>query len=1053
MNSECCPDKSTLDAFAASELSGDSSSEVARHIDVCQTCRAKVEEYNPSFLATLAPVRNEATEGIVARSPHLLRFVPDQNKNSLSSKLRVIAEDFATKLRSGANPDIARHLADHGIQSDSLDLSAEHVMLLLELQYLELQHAWKQDTASPAGIDTAMAAPRQGSDDRPTTDQYVRRFPILRTCPLLVADLAKQEAIIRGFQIDDRRENEASQPAGIEQFDLIKPIASGGMGVVWKALNRELGRTVAVKLIQQNKVVGNPERQLLYQQRFLVEAQAAARLTHPNIVQIHSIHNTAGQLYYEMDLIEGGNLRDLIKDAATVPVPRAVELMRDIASAIDHAHRRGVIHRDLKPENILLQDGKFPMVTDFGLAKLVDSDTALTQDDTAMGTMSYMAPEQFRDAASVTVSADIYSLGSMLYELLAGEVPIAYKGDITSFSDKVENFDPLPPQRRDRSVSKDIQNVCLKCLAKKPEQRYASAADLTNDLTAFLEGRPVSARRVGPLGQFWRICKRYPRTASLAGLLVLALLVGFLVSVKFMLDAQQQALLALGAVNDFYLEFDQKDAFRQPAFNDLRVRLMQEGRERLQALTYAPVSSRDKSNQRAIATLHFITARSLQESEQSNAAFAAFAEFRLAESIQRGLMVDDPHDLDSRADLARTLVAMENVSPQHEDVRLWQEEAQSLREGVAQELGDDDPRKPKALRLLANVFMNKANRLAEPNIQRHVKATPEAVDEALQLFRAAGQKRDQAIALLPTLTVDQGEKDALDRDIIVGKANLAVLLSQVQERSPEAHAALHDAATGLSGYLKTHAWDVEARRQFAECQLSKYVMADVKTDAEFSAMAEAERDADIVMAMIPNDMFSRRTVARIALERALERIVTDLDLAIEENATSFTPARPNAVAVEQLSRAFEHLPAEPETAGNGANINDSEFLTAVRLARTLRILTPLDGVRGPADAAPDDLRKNYLSQVQTAHEQLYQPPSDAPPITANDFHEAKIQMLAYSAVVAHVQRETSKRDARARECLAAINARRLLGQESDAFGTCESTLSQLLESPPSEEQP
>ncbi len=1043
MNLQSCPDIKTLSAFAAEELSGDSSAEVSRHVDGCAACRATVEEFNGSFLATLAPVRTESVKHAVASSPQALRFVPDRNRTNLSDDLGTIADSFTVARQTGTNIDIERHLLTHSIKPDSTDLSAAHVMLLLELLYVELQYAWKSETSNAAGgaiVGSADAS--QDVADRPTTDQFVRRFPILRSCPLLVADLAKQEAAIRGFEVDDRRANEPGHSSGLEQFDLIEPIASGGMGVVWKALNRELGRIVAVKLIQQNKVVGNRDRQLLYEQRFLIEAQAAARLTHANIVQIHSIHNTSGQLYYEMDLVEGGNLRDLIKGDATVPLLRAAELMRDIASAIDHAHRRGVIHRDLKPENILMKDGKFPMVTDFGLAKLVDSDTALTQDDTAMGTMSYMAPEQFRDAASVTVSADIYSLGAMLYELLTGEVPIAYKGDITSFSDKVENFDPLPPQRRDRSVSKDIQNVCLKCLAKKPEQRYASAADLTNDLTAFLEGRPVSARRIGPLGQFWRICKRYPRTASLAGLLVLALLVGFLVSVKFMLDAQQQALLALGAVNHFYLEFDQNDAFRQPAFNDLRVRLMQEGRARLEELTYAPVSSRDKSNQRAIATLHFINARSLQESEQSN---EAFAEFRIAESIQRGLTVDDPNDLDSRADLARTLVAMENVSPQHEDVLLWLEEAQLLREGVAQGLRDDDPRKPKALRLLANVFMNKANRLAEPIVQRHRKATSETVHEALQLFRAASQKRDQAIALLPTLTVDQGEKDALDRDIIVGKANLAVLLSQVQERSPEAHAALHDAATGLSGYLKTHAWDVEARRQFAECQLSKYVMAKVKTDAEFSAMAEAERDADIVMAMIPNDMFSRRTVARIALERALEQIETDLKLAIEENATSFAPARPNAVAVEQLSRAFEHLPAEPETTGNGANINDSEFLTAVRLARTLRILTPLDGVRGPADAAPDDLRKNYLSQVQTAREQLYQPRSNAPPITANDFHEAHIQILAYSAVVAHVQLETSKRDGKARECLSAIASRRNLGQESESFAQCETIAHQMLQ--------
>ncbi len=1050
MNLRSCPDKSTLKAFAAGQLPGESSAEVSRHVDGCPACRAAVAEYNPSFLETLAPVSDNATECMVTKSPQSLRFIPHQNRESLSEESRGIVDGFAAALQSGADVDIALHLANHGIKSDSFDLSVEHVLLLLELLHVELQHAWANEAASSGGVDPVAAGSDHDSPVLPTTDQYVRRFPILRTCPLLVSDLAKREAVIRGFQVDDQRSNSPTDTSGIEQFDLIEPIASGGMGVVWRALNRELGRTVAVKLIQQNKVVGNPERQQLYQQRFLVEAQAAARLMHPNIVQIHSIHNTAGQLYYEMDLIEGGNLRDLIKGDATVPAPRAVELMRDIASAIDHAHRRGVIHRDLKPENILMQDGMIPMVTDFGLAKLVDSDTALTQDDTAMGTMSYMAPEQFRDAASVTVSADIYSLGSMLYELLAGEVPIAYKGDITSFSDKVENFDPLPPQRRDRSISKDIQNVCLKCLAKKPEQRYASAADLTDDLTAFLEGRPVSARRVGPLGHFWRICRRYPKTASLAGLLVMALLVGFLVSVKFMLDARQQAMLGLGAVNQFYLQIDQNDVFRQPAFNDLRVRLMKEGRDRLKELTYAPVSSRDKSNQRAIATLHFVNGRSLQASEQSA---AAFAEFRLGESIQRGLSQDDPTDLDSQADLATTLVAMEQVSPQHEDVPIWLEEAQSLRQGVAERLRDDDPRKPKSLRLLANVFMDKANRLAKPIIQGHVQATPETVEEALRLFREASQKRNQAAALLPTHTIDQGEKDALDRDIMIGKANLAALLSQVKERTPDAVAAIQDAAAALSDYLRDHPWDVEARRQYAECQLSKYLMADTKADTEISAIEEAERDADIVVAMIPNDVFVRHTVARIALEQAAEEIAGALDITMESNAESFTPAEYYTVAIEQLSRAFEHLPAEPEVSGKSAVINDSEFLTAVRLARTLAILIPLEGPTAATDSAPDDLRRNYLSQLQNARQHLYQPPPDALQITLNDFHEARIQMLAYSAVVAHLKFQTSKLDAKARACLDAIASRRQRGHDSNAFVHCETMARQLLQSSPTNVQP
>ena len=1043
MSSQICPDQSMLTAFAAGTLTGEQCTDVSRHVDECDECRSVVNACNASFLATMATVRKNTTEHIVPQDLTALRLVPERNRELLSPELRTIADEYSRRLRSGITVDVAIHLAEHGIVADSSEVPAEHLLLLMELLCLELQHSWQASDPASKADSSDNKPPRLSEEDRATTIQYAQRFPVLKRCPLLVVDLARHEATLRGFQVDDGTLKPVNQSSDIEQFDLIKPIASGGMGVVWKAVNRELGRTVAVKLIQQNKVGGNPERQLLYQQRFLVEAQAAARLTHANIVQIHSIHNTGGQLYYEMDLIEGGNLRDLIQSPAPMAVSRAVELMRDIAGAIDHAHQRGVIHRDLKPENILMKDGQSPMITDFGLAKLVDSDTALTQDDTAMGTMSYMAPEQFRDAATVTVSADLYSMGAMLYELLAGDVPISYKGDITSFSDKVENFDPPPPQRSDRSISKDIQNVCLKCLAKKPEQRYRSAADLANDLTAFLEGRPVSARRIGPLGQFWRVCRRYPKTASLAGLLVAALLVGFLVSLKFMLDARHQAMLALGAVNHFYLQVDQNDAFRQPAFNDLRVRLMQEGRDRLSELTYAPVSSRDKSSQRAIATLHFVNGRSLQELERSE---EAFAEFQRAESIQRGLIEEDPSDHDARADLATTLVAMEQASPQHQSVSAWQEEALSLRRMIAEELPDTDSRKAKSLRLLANVYMNKANRLARPIIQKHAETPSTDLQEAIRLFELAGEHREAAVKLRPSNSVDQGEKDALERDRIVGRANLAVLLSRVSESSAESLLGLRDAALLLSDYLQTHPWDVEARRQLAECQLSTYLMAEVKNDIEFSALIAAERDADVVVAMMPNDMSSRRTVARIALERALDLIVTDLDITIESNATSFSPARLNAAAVEQLVRAFEHLPSNPEADKTGASLRSAEILTAVRIARVLRTLTPLEGFAEPAEGAAEDLRQRYLESLRMVREQLYQSSSEATPVSINDFSEARIQTLAYSSVVAHLKFETSKCHARGKACLELIQSSRQAGRESPVNEQCETIVRQLIES-------
>ena len=276
MNLQSCPNIITLNAFAAGELTGDSSDEVSRHVDGCAKCRGTVEEFNASFLATLGSVRNETVEHTVASSPQAMRFVPGQNRTNLSSDFRAIADSFAAARLAGTNIDIERHLATHGIKSVSTDLTVEHVMVLLELLHFELQYAWKLEAAAPAIGDAVNGSADAIQDfiDRPTTDQFVRRFPILRSCPLLVADLAKQEAAIRGFEIDDNRANEAGQSSGLEQFDLIEPIAAGEMGVVWRALNRELGRIVAVKLIQQNKTVGNQDRQLLYEQRFLVEAAA-----------------------------------------------------------------------------------------------------------------------------------------------------------------------------------------------------------------------------------------------------------------------------------------------------------------------------------------------------------------------------------------------------------------------------------------------------------------------------------------------------------------------------------------------------------------------------------------------------------------------------------------------------------------------------------------------------------------------------------------------------------------------------------------------------------
>ncbi|MEP6955616.1 MAG: serine/threonine-protein kinase, partial [Chthoniobacterales bacterium] len=319
-------------------------------------------------------------------------------------------------------------------------------------------------------------------------------------------------------------------------------IARGGMGVVYRATQHGSHRVVAVKMIlaEQAATAGMIER-------FRAEAEAVAALDHPNILPIYETGEIEGAPFYSMKFARGGSLREHLSDFTDRP-RAAAELIAAVAHAIDHAHQRGVLHRDLKPGNILLDgETQTPFVADFGLAKWLGRDDRLTLAPAALGTPHYMAPEQASGASvNLTMAADIYSLGAILYELLAGQPPFTADTPLETLRLAAE----MPPPSIGSfgaKVARDLEVICLKCLAKEPASRYRSAAALAEDLERWLEGRTILARPATPMERVWHWARRSPALAGLSiALLVLliAAAVGSTIVAARLNISQQRAIAA-----------------------------------------------------------------------------------------------------------------------------------------------------------------------------------------------------------------------------------------------------------------------------------------------------------------------------------------------------------------------------------------------------------------------------------------------------------------------------------------------------------------------------
>ena len=324
-------------------------------------------------------------------------------------------------------------------------------------------------------------------------------------------------------------------PQQVGNYLLVEEIGRGGMGIVYRAKQINLKRYVAVKMILAGDFANDRELQ-----RFRAEAEAAARLEHPNIVSVYEVGNDNGRLFFSMALVKGGSLSAL---AAEGPVPArdAAHYIREIAGAIAYAHSKRVIHRDLKPSNILLDKDGRPKVTDFGLAKRMGDDSDLTVTGQVLGTPSYMPAEQARgDVAAISPLSDIYSLGAILYRLLAGRPPFQSASSVETLYEVIHH-EPVALSQLIPNLPRDLETICFKCLDKSPSRRYQSAEQLADELTRFLNDEPILARPLSKPVRLARWCRKNPAIASMIAVTSIVLLLATIVSTSFAVIADRRA--------------------------------------------------------------------------------------------------------------------------------------------------------------------------------------------------------------------------------------------------------------------------------------------------------------------------------------------------------------------------------------------------------------------------------------------------------------------------------------------------------------------------------
>lgn len=610
-------------------------------------------------------------------------------------------------------------------------------------------------SADDATIDQAPGQPADDAtielkqtvrEDQPTGDQFTVDF-------------------ISGDSIAAAKNNGTGVgPLLADDYEIRDELGRGGMGTVYRAYQLSLRKEVAVKIIPTH-LIRSPEESA----RFYIEAEAAARLEHPGIVQVQNVGERNGVHYYTMALVTGGSLARYVdsKNATTwgerLTRQRTAEIMEGVSRAVQYAHDHAVIHRDIKPANIMLDGDGNPKLTDFGLAKLTNTNDHLTMTNQVMGTPSYMAPEQAAGTShAVSNRTDVYSLGATLYALLAGKAP--FSGD-TLYS-TLQKVKETPPAPLPADVPLDLRTICLKCMEKDPKDRYESADDLADDLRRYLDGYPISARPVGPLRRAIGWSKRNPVEAALVGAVALILVVSSIVSTTLWLQASRNLDQANAnareldsALEDTFV-FADEQLVDQPGMFETRRAILENAREyydrQLEAGQIAPVK---------VASIRYRLGRIEKALGNFDAASSYFDQ---AIELQRQV-VDEAKGTGEAAENVEALIRLSDMHREHTDLgrAIWSRGHENANDDLlsrglamwvkhgqqtcdlrrqATELSKDDP---EAQRKYAQSLMN----LGYAEVQRLLQADPQDdLSAAESLYNQAQQIRERVVRTHPDPT-------------------------------------------------------------------------------------------------------------------------------------------------------------------------------------------------------------------------------------------------------------------------------------------------------------
>lgn len=713
-------------------------------------------------------------------------------------------------------------------------------------------------------------------------------------------------------------------------YELLGEIARGGMGVVFRARQVKLNRVVALKMILAGKLAGEEDVS-----RFYAEAEAAAKLDHPNIVPVYEVGEHRGQHFFSMGFVDGSSLAEQVAEHP-LPADEAAEFVRVTAKAVDYAHDRGVIHRDLKPANVLVDADGQPKVTDFGLAKISQGKEDLTTTGQIMGTPNYMPPEQAAGAHDrVGPHSDVYSLGAVLYCLLTGRPPFQAP-TVLEMLRQVAEQDPVSPRRLNPGIPVDLETICLKCLDKDPKDRYATAGELAADLQRFQSGIPVLARPVGRSERLWRWCRRNPMVAGLMAAVAASLLLGVVFSTYYAMMANRRAAEAEAnlqqadrnfrkareAVDRFFVRVTEDTLLNQPGMQPLQHELLTEALDYYRQ--FLDEREDDPSLRDELAETHFRVGLITEAIESPEAALPSIEK---ALALQQELLAESPNDVKRLKAVGDTLTALARVRFRSDGAEAALDtclEAVTIREKILEQDEDAGSR-----REFANSLMNLGL------VQQDV---PSEVNDAILHLQEAQTIREE---VLRDESLDPGMSLRIRRDLAMGWFNLGQLTHHLGHDNPAAY--FQQAVTAFQSVVDDDRQDQQNRHRLATCHL---VLGDHRLDIENPQVTlEHYRQAETVMTQLvgQNDRIAAyaQTLGRVHLaagylhmdreshesaETHFSRGITVLDRSLEEasDETSYL------IAIE-LRRALASVLKTVGKAGDARN----ELIAARRHAEEL----------------------------------------------------------------------------------------------------------------------